>query len=75
MTARTDRIAKLTGLIAECEVRNLPNKASKFTDLRARFEGWEDHHYDYQMALAAWCLENKDGDTQAFYRAYYTKAA
>lgn len=73
MSARTDRIAKLTGLIARETDANHPNRAAKFTALRDQFVGIQDHHYDFLMAQAAAILADPTLKPQDFYLSYYSR--
>lgn len=73
MSARSDRIAKLTALIQAEQDANHPNRAAKFTALHAKFEAMNDDNYDYLMALNAATLADPTLKPQDFYRSYYTR--
>lgn len=73
MSARADRIAKLTGLIQRETEANHPNRAATFTALRDKFAEMQDHHYDYLMALNAAKLADPNLKTPDFFQAYYSK--
>ena len=51
MTARTDRIAKLTALIPQLIAANQPNKTAQMQDKLAKFSAMDDGQYDDLMAL------------------------
>jgi hypothetical protein len=72
MSARTDRITKLTALIQAEQAADHPNRAAKFTALCAKFEGMSDGDYDYLIALNAAVLADPTIKTQDFYRSYHT---
>lgn len=73
MSARTDRIAKLTALITEATAANRPNNAAAFSAKLAKFEAMSDDHYDYLIALNTATLADPSLNSQDFYRSYYTK--
>ena len=73
MTARTDRITKLTGLIQRETEANHPNRAANLTALRDKFAEMQDHHYDYLMALNAAKLADPNLKTSDFFQVYYSK--
>lgn len=75
MSARTDRIMKLTALIAQATSDNQPNRVASFTNKLASFEAMTDDHYDYLIALNKACLADPTLTTQAFYKSYYSKPA
>lgn len=73
MSARTDRITKLTNLIqVETEANHL-NRAAKFTALRDKFAGMDDPGYDYLIALNTATLADPTLNSQDFYRSYYSR--
>ena len=51
MTARTDRIAKLTNVIPQMIAANEPNKAARMSEKLASFEAMTDDRYDALMDL------------------------
>jgi hypothetical protein len=53
MSARTDRIAKLTAAIEREITAHHPNRAEKFAELRTKFSAMRDDQYDDLMALNA----------------------
>lgn len=73
MSARTDRIVKLTALIAQATSDNQPNRAASFAKKLASFEAMTDDHYNYLIALNKACLADPTLTTQAFYKSYYGK--
>lgn len=73
MSARTDRITKLSALIAQTTAANQPNKATAFTAKLATFEAMSDADYDYLMALNTATLANPALNSQDFHRSYYTR--
>ncbi len=73
MSARTDRVAKLTDLIQTATKANHPNRVTKFTALRDKFAAMSDDHYDYLMALNAATLADPTLNSQDFYRSYYNR--
>jgi len=71
MSARTDRIEKLTSLIAQAKAVNQSSKAEAFSLKLAKFQEMTDDHYDYLMAMNAAILANPGLTTQAFHASYY----
>jgi hypothetical protein len=73
MSARTDRIAKLTDLIAVKIAANQPNNARKLQDKLVNFQEMTDDSYDYLMALNTAMLADPKLNSQDFYRSYYSR--
>lgn len=73
MSARTDRIAKLTNLIQAETQANHPNRAAKFAALCDKFADMSDDHYDYLIALNTATLADPTLNSQDFYRSYYSR--
>lgn len=72
MSARTDRIAKLTDLIAVKIAANQPNNAQILQAKLIKFQEINDDTYDYLMALNTATLANPKLNSQDFYRSYYS---
>lgn len=75
MSARTDRIAKLTALIAQTTAANQPNKAATLSGKLVKFKEMTDDHYDYLIALNTATLADPRLNSQNFYQSYYSQKA
>jgi hypothetical protein len=61
MTARTDRIAKLTALIPQLIAANQPNRAAQMQDKLTKFSAMTDDGYNALMDLNRKTLETGIG--------------
>ena len=69
MTARTDRIAKLTNVIPQMIAANEPNKAARMSEKLASFEAMTDEEYDTLMAFNQQFLATGVGPSGINHRA------